>query len=350
MIKECIQKLVERRDLSFDEADNAMEEVMSGKASNAQIAALLIALRMKGETTDEIAAFATAMRKFCRRIHPIVNGRLLDTCGTGGDRMNTFNISTIAAFVVAGAGVNIAKHGNRSITSACGSADVLERLGLNLNSDPQIVEKTIEDSGIGFIFAPSFHPAMRNVSAPRRETGVRTIFNILGPLTNPAGADTQILGVYDESLVEPLSLVLRKLGCKEAMIVHGLDGLDEITITGRTVIAWLSEGNIALLNVSPESLGLKKAKIEEIQGGSVEYNTELSYKILNNSIAGSKKDIVLVNAAAGVIVGGKASDFNEGLEIARKSIESGAAYGKLRELVKACGDIATFEEVESRYG
>ena len=264
--------------------------------------------------------------------------------------MKTFNISTIAAFVIAGAGINTAKHGNRSVTSACGSADVLEELGLKLNSDPQIVEKAIEDFGIGFMFAPLFHPAMKSVSVPRREMGVRTIFNILGPLTNPADADAQILGVYDENLVEPLALVLRKLGCKEAMIVHGLDGLDEITVTGKTAIAWLSEGNIALQHVSPESLGLKKAKIEEIQGGNVEHNTELCYKILNNSIAGSRKDIVLINAAAGIIVGGKASDFSEGLEIASKSIEDGAAYRKLRDLVRACGDIAKLEEVESRYG
>lgn len=350
MIKECIQKLVERRDLSFEEASNAMEEVMSGKASDAQIAAFLTALRMKGETIDEIAAFATIMRVFCHRIHPKVNGRLIDTCGTGGDRTKTFNISTLAAFVIAGAGINVAKHGNRSVTSTCGSADMLERLGLNLNIDPHVVEKAIEDIGIGFMFAPSFHPAMKSVAVPRREMGVRTVFNILGPLTNPANADAQLLGVYDEGLVEPLALVLRKLDCREAMIVHGFDGLDEISITGRTAIAWLNEGNVALLNLSPESLGLNKAKIEEIRGGTVEYSAELGYKILNDSVDGPKRDIVLVNAAAGIIVGGKASDFSEGFEVARDSLESGAAYRKLRELVKACGDVVKLEEVESKYG
>lgn len=350
MIRESIQKLVEGRDLSYEEANEAMREIMSGKASEAQIAAFLTALRMKGETVDEIAAFATVMRTFCRRIHPKVGGRLIDTCGTGGDRTKTFNVSTIAAFVIAGAGISVAKHGNRSVTSMCGSADVLERLGLNLNAEPQVVEKAIEDVGIGFLFAPVFHPAMKYAAAPRKEIGIRTVFNILGPLTNPANANAQLLGIYDGTLVEPLALVMKKLGCSEAMVVHGLDGIDEISITGSTVIAWLKEGNVKLLDLSPESLGLERAKVEEVGGGSPEYGAELGYKILNGLVDGPKKDMVLVNAAAGIIVGDEASDFSEGLDLARESLESGAAYGKLRHLIKACGDLARLEELESKYG
>jgi len=350
MIRGCIQKLVEGRDLSYEEAGDAMKEIMSGKASDAQIAAFLTALRMKRETADEIAAFATVMRTFCRRIHPKVGGRLIDIVGTGGDRIKTFNVSTIAAFVTAGAGISVAKHGNRSVTSMCGSADVMERLGLNLNAEPHIVEKAIEDVGIGFMFAPTFHPAMKYAAIPRREIGIRTVFNILGPLTNPADADAQLLGVYDEVLVKTLAPVLKKLGCREAMIVHGLDGIDEISVTGETVIAWLDEGNVTLLDLSPESLGLRRARVEEIRGGTVEYGAELSYKILSGLVDGQKKDIVLVNAAAGIIVGDKASNFSEGLELARESLESGAAYRKLKRLVKAYGDPAKLEELKSKYG
>lgn len=350
MIRESIQKLVEGRNLSYEEASDTMKEIMSGKASDAQIAAFLTALRMKGETVDEIAAFATIMRTFCHMIHPKVNGRLIDTCGTGGDRIKSFNISTTAAFVTAGAGINVAKHGNRSVTSMCGSADILERLGLNLHVEPRIVEKAIEDVGIGFMFAPSFHPAMKCVAVPRKEIGIRTVFNILGPLTNPANANAQLLGVYHEKLVEQLALVLKKLGCREAMVVHGIDGLDEISITGKTVIAWLDEGNVTLLNLSPESLGLEKARIEEIEGSTIEYGAELSYKILNGFVDGPKRDIVLLNAAAGIIVGDKASNFSEGFEVARESLESGAAYRKLRQLIKAYGDLAKLEELEVKYG
>lgn len=349
MIRESIRKLVEGGNLSYEEARKAMMEIMSGKTSDAQIAAFLITLKIKGETIDEIAAFAAAMRMFCNRIHPKVRGRLIDTCGTGGDRVKTFNVSTLAAFIIAGAEVSVAKHGNRSVTSLCGSADVLESLGLNLQTEPHLVEKIIEKVGIGFMFAPTFHPAMRYAGTPRRDIGVRTVFNILGPLTNPANADAQLIGVYDETLVKPLALVLKKLGCKEAMVVHGLDGVDEISITGKTVGAWLKEDNVSLFDIDPESLGLKRARIEAIEGSTAEYSVELSYKMLNDFYSGPKKDMVLINAAAGLIVGGKATDFNEGLELARFSLEDGSAYKKLRQLIKECGDLTVLERLESEY-
>ena len=350
MIRESIQKLIEGRDLSYVEASETLKEIMSGRASDAQIAAFLTALRIKRETVDEIAVFATVMRTFCRRIRPRVSGRLVDTCGTGGDHVKTFNVSTMAAFVIAGAGISVAKHGNRSVTSMCGSADMLEKLGLNLNVESQVVEKAIEDVGIGFMFAPTFHPAMKYAATPRKEIGIRTVFNILGPLTNPANADAQLLGVYDETLVEPLALVLGKLGSSEAMVVHGLDGIDEISITGGTVIAWLVEGNVKRLDLCPESIGLKRALVEDIRGDTAEHSANLCYEILNDLVSGPKKDMVLVNAAAGIIVGGRASDFSEGLDLARESLESGAAYRKLRQLIKACGDLAKLEELESKYG
>ena len=227
MIREGIKKLIDGTNLTFEESQEIMREVMSGKATNAQIAAFLTALRKKGETVEERVASAVVMREHCSRIHPRVEGRLVDTCGTGGDKIKTFNISTTAAFVVAGAGVAIAKHGNRSVTSKSGSADVLEKLGLNLNMEPEAVQGTIEQVGVGFMFAPAFHPAMKYAIQPRREIGIRTIFNILGPLTNPASANAQLLGVYDSKLTAPMAYALKELGCEEAMVVHGLDGLDE---------------------------------------------------------------------------------------------------------------------------
>jgi 2-polyprenyl-3-methyl-5-hydroxy-6-metoxy-1,4-benzoquinol methylase len=223
-----------------------MTEIMSGEATNAQLASFLTALRMKGETVEEIVALSETMRKFSRRIHPKVSGRIVDTCGTGGDRLKTFNVSTAAALIAAGAGVTVAKHGNRSVTSQSGSADVLEKLGLNLDMAPETVQRSIEQVGIGFMFAPAFHPAMKYAIGPRREMGIRTIFNVLGPLTNPACASAQLLGVYDSRLTEPLALALQKLGCEEAMVVHGMDGLDEVSTVGKTAIAWLREGYVKI--------------------------------------------------------------------------------------------------------
>lgn len=352
MIRECIRKIVEGNDLTHEESYELMKEIMSGNATQAQISAFLTALRMKGETVEEITAFTTAMKEFCHQIHPKIHGRLVDTCGTGGDRVKTFNISTTAAFAVAGTGIAVAKHGNRSVTSKSGSADVLEKLGLNLSVKPHVVEETIEKVGIGFMFAPAFHPAMKHAIGPRKEIGVRTVFNVLGPLTNPANANAQVIGVYNRGLIEKIAYVLKCLDCEEAMVVHGLDGLDEISTIGRTAIAWLREGEVETLEITPRDFGLKPATPEDIRGATPEENAEITFKILNGHCENGdpKKDIVLVNAAAGIIVGGKADGFSCGMEAARESIESGAAYEKLKALIKLCnGNLSRLEELESKY-
>ncbi len=353
MIREGIQKLIEGKNLTFEESQEIMREVMSGNATNAQIGSFLTALRMKCETVDELIAFAKVMRECCHRIHPRVKRRLVDTCGTGGDKIKTFNISTAAAFLVAGAGVAIAKHGNRSVTSKSGSADVLEKLGLNLKITPAEVQKIIEQVGVGFMFAPTFHPAMKYAVQPRREIGIRTVFNILGPMTNPASANAQLLGVYDAKLTIPMAYVLKRLDCEEAMVVHGLDGLDEISTLGKTAIAWLREGEVAAMEVAPRDFGVKQARIADIKGTTPEESAEILFKILNGDYAidDPKTEIVLVNSAAGIMVGGKAEDFSYGMTIARKSIESGVAYKKLKALIKASGgNLLKLEELESKYG
>lgn len=353
MIKEGIQKLIGRKNLTSEESREIMKEIMSGNATNTQIAAFLTALRMKGETAEEITAFTEVMKEFCHRIHPKGRGRLVDTCGTGGDQIKTFNISTTAAFIVAGVGVAVAKHGNRSVTSKSGSADLLEKLGLNLNSEPDAIERCIKEIGIGFMFAPAFHPAMKYAIEPRREIGIRTVFNILGPLTNPANANAQLLGVYDRALIEPLANALKNLSCEEAMVVHGLDGLDEISTIGKTAIAWLREGEVTALETFPKDFGVEQARPENIKGTTAEESGEITFKILKGCCSHDdpKKDIVLVNASAGIVVGGKADNFGEGMELARESIESGAAYKKLEMLIKASnGNTSRLEELESKYG
>jgi anthranilate phosphoribosyltransferase len=276
----------------------------------------------------------------------------VDTCGTGGDKVKTFNVSTAAAFVIAGAGVAVAKHGNRAVTSRSGSADVLEKLGLNLNLQPKDVQEAIEQVGVGFMFAPAFHPAMKYAAEPRKEIGFRTVFNLLGPLTNPACANAQLLGVYDSKLCTPMANVLDRLGCKEAMVVHGLDGLDEISTVGKTVIAWLKNNQVTKLETDPSYFGVQKTNIGKLKAGTIDENTETLFKILRGNIAldDPKTEIVLVNSAAGIIVGGKAEDFKVGIQAARESIESGAAYGKLEALIKASGgSLLKLEELEAKY-
>jgi anthranilate phosphoribosyltransferase len=352
MIKETIQKLVNKQDLTHEEATVAMKEVMSGEATNAQIGSFLTSLRMKGETVQEITAFTAVMKQCCQQIHPKVNERLVDTCGTGGDIIKTFNISTASAFVAAGAGVSVAKHGNRSVTSKCGSADVLEMLGLNLNIEPLTVQKAIEEVGIGFMFAPSFHPAMRYAIEPRREVGIRTVFNVLGPLTNPANAGAQLLGVYDPKLTEPLAETLHNLGCVEAIVVHGLDGLDEISTTGKTRVSWLRNGVVMTQEMSPKDFGVKQAKLEDIKGTTPEASAELVFEILYGGCETDdpRREIVQVNGAAAIVVAGKADDFGYGMELANESLQSGAAYSKLRDLIKFCGgDPSKLEQLETKY-
>ncbi len=350
MIQDCIRTLVDRRSLQYAEAQGAMAEIMAGHATDVQIATFLTALRMKGETPDEIAALAAAMKAVCHRIHPRVPGRLVDTCGTGGDRVKTFNISTTAAFVVAGAGIAVAKHGNRSFTSKSGSADMLEALGFNLAIDPETVKQTIEDVGIGFLFAPLFHPAMKYAAAPRRAMGIRTVFNVLGPLSNPADADSHLLGVYAPELVTPLAHALQRLGCHEAMVVHGLDGLDELSTLGRTRLAWLRDDEVQTVELAPHDVGLPQAPLAALQGGTPQDNAAIAVRILTGQTgpADPKRDIVLLNAAAGIIVGGKADDFADGLDLARASIDSGEAYSRLKRLIAAShGDPSRLEGLES---
>jgi anthranilate phosphoribosyltransferase len=350
MIQDCIQKLIEGNSLSFNESTQLMQEIITGKTTNAQTGALLTALRIKGESTEELFAFANVMKNHCLQIKPHVQGKLVDTCGTGGDRVKTFNVSTAAAFVIAGAGIPVAKHGNRAVTSKSGSADVLERLGLNLAMSPNDVQGAIEKVGIGFMFAPAFHPAMRFATQPRKEIGIRTVFNLLGPLTNPANATGQLLGVYDSKLVVPLANVLNSLGCQEAMVVHGLDGLDEISTLGKTCIAHLKLGQVHQLTVSPEFFGVKQAETSDLKVSSVDESAKIIQTILSGkNLSDPKAELVLVNSAAGIIVGGKADNFAEAIQIAKKSILSGAAYSKLKELIRISNNsLQNIKELEAQ--
>ncbi|MCP8307351.1 MAG: anthranilate phosphoribosyltransferase [archaeon] len=353
MIKEGIQKIIDGKDLSYLEAQAIMKELMSGNATNAQIASLLTALRIKGESIEEISAFAKVMRDFCLKIHPHVNKRIIDIVGTGGDRIKSFNVSTTASFIVAGAGVVVAKHGNRSFTSKCGSADVLEKLGYKLDTEPSIVEKSIEQIGIGFMFAPRFHPAMKYALEPRREIGIRTVFNILGPITNPADANGYLLGVYERKLTKLMASVLKNLESEEAMVVHGLDGLDEVSTIGKTEVAWLKGGEISIMELSPKDFDVRLANQDEIAGSNPDESAEIVFRILNGlySKGDPKMDIALVNAGTGIIVGGLADKFDKAMELAYESIKSGFAYKKLKMMVKFCnGSMEKLEELEAKYG
>ncbi len=332
MIKSFLTKVADGHDLGRGEMESAMDIITSGEASAAQIGAFIIGLRMKGETADEIAGAAAIMRKKAVKISPkrLTGDALLDTCGTGGDGSGTFNISTAAAFVAAGAGAPVAKHGNRSVSSRSGSADVLEALGVTITISPAHVEACIDEVGIGFLFAPQLHGAMKHVSGPRRELGIRTIFNILGPLTNPAGAQAQLLGVYDPDLCPVLARVLLALGTKRAMVVHG-EGLDEITTTGQNHVSLLRDGRIEQLTLRPERYGLRKASLEDLAGGTPLQNAQIIEDILRGK-EGPKCDVVMLNAAAALTVCGIAPDLEAGLKKAADSIHSGAAMGKLRAL------------------
>jgi anthranilate phosphoribosyltransferase len=342
IITEAVRALVDRKDLSRIEAAAAMEAIMSGAATNAQIAAFLTALRMKGETVEELIGFAQVMRqkavKVRTRAGEVVGATgtdremLIDTAGTGGDASGTFNVSTATAFVVAGAGLKVAKHGNRSVSSLCGSADVVETLGINIELPPAKVARCVDEVGIGFLYAPLLHTAMKHVMAARREMGIRTVFNMLGPLTNPAGANAQVIGVYSDALTEPLARVLAELGTLRAFVVHGADGLDEISNTGPSHISEVHEGVVRSSSVRPEDFGLPRASIQELRGGDREENAEIIRQVLAGE-AGPRRDIVLMNAAAALVVGGKARDFKEGVALAAQSIDSGAAAAKLAGLI-----------------
>jgi anthranilate phosphoribosyltransferase len=345
MIKEAIAKIVEREDLEPEEAKLVMEEIMSGKATSAQIAAFLTGLRMKGETVEEIVSFVNAMLRYASVISPKVDEAMVDTCGTGGDRIKTFNISTISAFVAAGAGIVVAKHGNRAVSSKAGSADVLEALGLDIMLEPEQVRESIEKVGMGFMFAPVFHPAMKYALGPRREIGIRTVFNILGPLANPAKVQAQVVGVYDVLLVEKIANVLAGLGVRHAIVAHGLDGLDEISPIGETKIAELKDGKITTYSISPEDFGLERAKVGEIEGGNAEENARIAIDILKGH-KGAKRNAVLMNAAEAMVVGGLAEDLKDGFELASLSIDSGEAYKKLKDLIRFGGDESGLERFD----
>ena len=347
IITEALRALVERRDLTRIEAAAAMDAIMSGAATNAQIAAFLTALRMKGETVEELIGFAQVMREKVARVRTRADEvagltgtdreMLIDTCGTGGDASGSFNISTATAFVVAGAGLRVAKHGNRSMSgltasSLCGSADVVETLGVSLDLTPAQVGRCIDEVGIGFLYAPLLHTAMKHVIAARREIGVRTVFNLLGPLTNPAGANAQVIGVAAAALTEPVARVLAELGSLRAFVVHGSDGLDEISITGESRVSEVREGIVRTFAVRPEDFGLPRGSLADLRGGDREENARIIRAIADGE-RGPRRDIVVINAGAALVAGGKARDLREGAEQAARAIDTGAAREKLDRLV-----------------
>jgi anthranilate phosphoribosyltransferase len=345
MIRKAIAKVVEREDLTEGEMIEVMNQIMSGECTPAQIGAFITALRMKGETIEEITGAARVMRE---RATPIRVGKgvvdidrddinidqetILDVVGTGGDGTNTFNISTTVAFVVSACGVKVAKHGNRSVSSLCGSADVIEKLGVNLDVKPEIVEKCISEIGVGFLFAPALHGAMKHAIGPRREIGIRTIFNILGPLTNPAGADCQVMGVYQPELVEKLAGVLHRLGCKHGFVVNGSDGMDEMTMTGETLVAEVTPAGVKLTTVTPEQFGLTRCPMEALKGGDAVANAEIVKGVLRGD-KGPRREIVLLNSAYALVAAGKTATPAEGMTLAAEAIDSGRALQQVEKLV-----------------
>lgn len=332
MVKKAIGKIVGGIDLSESEMMEVMDIIMEGEATPAQIGAFITALRFKGETVDEVTGAARIMRRKATRINAL-SSVIVDTCGTGGDGMNTFNISTTAAFVAAAAGLTVAKHGNRAVSSSCGSADVLEAFGVNIDAGQEIVEECIQQIGIGFLFAPKLHGAMKYAIGPRREIGIRTIFNMLGPLTNPAGATSQLIGVYDPRLTEMFAGVLKNLGTKRAFVVHGSDGLDEATVTGETRVSELNDGLITTYNINPVDFFGETSDVEELVGGNASVNAEITKGVLTGE-GGACREIVLLNAALAIMAGGKAENIREGIDIAADCIDSGAAVKKLQALIE----------------
>lgn len=335
-IQEAIAGLTEDRDLTQAEAEDVMRQLMKGEGTPAQIGGLLIALRMKGETVEEITGFVSTMRAMATRVNT-TRSPLVDTCGTGGDQSGTFNISTTAAFVVAGASVAVAKHGNRSATSQCGSADVLEKLGVNVGASPEVVGKCIDEIGIGFLFARALHGAMKHVAPIRLELKTRTVFNLLGPLSNPAGACGQVVGVFDGRRVRDLAQVLANLGTRRAFVVAGSDGLDEITLQGPTFVAEARDGEVETYEVTPETFGVEGASREALLGGDADLNAGILRAVLDGE-SGPRRDIVLVNAAAAIVAGEAAADWESAMDVARQSIDSGEAKSKLDALIALSRD------------
>ncbi len=344
-ITEAITHVVNGNDLSEFEMQSVMNQIMSGEATPVQIGSFLTGLRMKGETVEEITGAARVMREKVTAIDSGVNvsegGILLDTCGTGGDGSGTFNVSTTAAFVVAGCGVTVAKHGNRSVSSSCGSADVLEAAGVNLGLNAGQVGDCIKKNGIGFLFAPSLHGAMKYAIGPRREIGIRTVFNVLGPLTNPAGANVQVLGVFSKSLTEPLAEVLAKLGSMRALVVHGEGNLDELTTTGETTVSELKNGAVTTYTITPEEVGLKRSEIKDLLGGKDNDESASIMKAVLEGEPGPRRDMVLLNSGAAVMAAGLVSDMVSGVALAAECIDAGKAIEKLNELVSFTNNVTT---------
>jgi anthranilate phosphoribosyltransferase len=331
---EFLEVLVRGESLTGRQAHEAMLCLLEGRATPAQIAAFLVALRMKGETAEELAGMARAMREKAERVDAGARGEpLLDTCGTGGDAAGTFNVSTLVAFVAAGAGVRVAKHGNRSMSSRCGSADLMEALGVRIELTPEQMEQAIREVGIGFLFAPAIHKATRHAQPVRRELRLRTVFNYLGPLTNPAGASAQLVGAPSARAAELMAGALAELGLERGFVVHGSDGLDEITTTGPTLVFEIRGGQVARREVTPEEFGVSRARAEDLRGGDPAANCEIARAVLSG-VRGPRRDITLVNAAAALVVAGRAGDFREGMEMAAESVDSGAALRKVRELAE----------------
>jgi anthranilate phosphoribosyltransferase len=340
MIAQAIRKVVDGQHLDREEMHSVFAEMMDGDATDAQKSALLVALRMKGETSEEIAGAAMAMRE---RVTPldVEREKLVDTCGTGGDGRGTFNVSTVSAIVAAGAGANVAKHGNRAVSSSCGSADLLAALGVNIDIDAKGMSHVLRTTGIAFLFAPKLHPAMSAVVGVRRELGLRTIFNVLGPLTNPAFARRQVLGVYSDRLVDVVADVLRLLGAEHALVVHSRDGLDEISVSAPTRVSEVRDGHVSSYELRPEELRVKRHAIEELAGGDARANADIARSILAGS-NGARRDIVLANAGAALYVAGLAPSIGEGVDLAAASIDTGSARAKLQDLVResnAAGEV-----------
>ncbi len=329
---DSLKKLQNKIDLEFDEADSLCEAVFSQQLSEIQTAALLVALASKGESIGEIVGFVQAMRRCAVKLNHR-QSHLVDTAGTGGDGAGTFNISTTAAFVIAGAGVPVAKHGNRAISSRCGSADVLSSLGVKIDARAEVLEQCLAECGITFLFAPAFHQGMKIVARVRKELGIRTVFNVLGPLLNPAGARRQIIGVYSPHLTKVFAEVLKQLECEHALIFSGEDGLDEMTVSGPTRLTEMKAGAIRTTFLEPESLGIQRKPLQELRGGDVEENSRITRGILETKLNDAKRDVVLLNAAAGIYVSGRADSLESGLKLARLSLESGQALAKLEQLI-----------------
>lgn len=335
-IKEALDKVISGIDLSRIEAAGVMDTIMSGDATPSQISAFITGLRLKGETVEEISGCARIMREKALTIRAPEGKLVVDTCGTGGDRSNSFNISTAAALIAAGAGITVAKHGNRSVSSRCGSADVLKELGVDISAPPAVLEKCLSEVGLSFLYAPLLHSAMKHAIGTRREIGIRTIFNILGPLSNPAGASVQLLGVYSEELTETLARVLLDLGTQQAWVVHGADGLDEITLTTGTVVSELKNGRVKTFQLFPERYGFSPCRPDELKGGDPKVNAEIILDILQGG-KGPKRDIAVINAGAVIMLGGGAGDLEDGIILAAESIDSGKAMEILKNLQKVTG-------------